>query len=92
MLTRVLLLLIRVYQRVVSPVIGPVCRFTPSCSRYAASCLEGHGVLRGGLLSVKRLCKCHPFHPGGDDPPPPPRVRRAALPAGAAAAPPARAE
>lgn len=70
MITRVLLALIRVYQRAISPMLGPVCRFEPSCSRYAAACLASHGALRGSLLSFKRLCKCHPFHPGGYDPPP----------------------
>jgi putative membrane protein insertion efficiency factor len=81
MITRLLIALIRVYQRTLSRLIlaavGPVCRFEPSCSRYAVACLEGHGALRGSLLSVKRLCKCHPFHPGGYDPPPPPRRGRA---------------
>ncbi len=77
MLTKLLIALIRVYQRTLSRVLvalfGPVCRFEPSCSQYAAACLEGHGALRGTLLSVRRLCKCHPFHAGGYDPPPPPR-------------------
>ncbi|MDC3957355.1 membrane protein insertion efficiency factor YidD [Polyangium jinanense] len=80
MLAKLLLLLIRVYQLTLSKVLlalfGPVCRFEPSCSRYAAACIAGHGALRGSLLSVKRLCKCHPFHPGGYDPPPPPRIGR----------------
>jgi putative membrane protein insertion efficiency factor len=67
---RALLGLIRFYQAAISPWLGRACRFEPSCSRYAASCLEAHGALRGSLLSVKRLCKCHPFHPGGYDPPP----------------------
>jgi putative membrane protein insertion efficiency factor len=75
MLTNVLIALIRVYQRTLSRLLlaafGPVCRFEPSCSRYAIACLEGHGAARGGLLSIVRLCKCHPFHPGGFDPPPP---------------------
>jgi putative membrane protein insertion efficiency factor len=81
MLTKILIALIRVYQRTLSRLLlaafGPVCRFEPSCSRYAVACLEGHGALRGSLLSVRRLCKCHPFHPGGYDPPPPPREGRA---------------
>jgi putative membrane protein insertion efficiency factor len=64
--------LIRVYQRTLSPLLGNVCRFEPSCSRYAVACLEAHGALRGSLLSFLRLCKCHPFHPGGVDLPPPP--------------------
>ncbi len=78
-----LLGLIRVYQltlsRVLLVIFGPVCRFQPSCSAYAAACIADHGVLRGSLLSVKRLCRCHPFHPGGYDPPPP---RADRLPAG----------
>lgn len=71
MVTRLLLALIRLYQLAVSPWLGRVCRFEPSCSRYAAACLEAHGAARGSLLSLRRLCKCHPFHPGGYDPPPP---------------------
>ncbi len=77
MVAQVLLALIRVYQltlsRLIRLTLGNVCRFEPSCSRYAAACLTSHGALRGSLLSVKRLCRCHPFHPGGYDPPPPPR-------------------
>lgn len=72
MVVRLLLLLIRAYQVAISPFLGPVCRFHPSCSRYAYACLHDHGVLRGSLLSLKRLARCHPFHPGGYDPPPPP--------------------
>jgi putative membrane protein insertion efficiency factor len=71
MIAALLVALIRMYQRTLSPLLGNVCRFEPSCSRYAVACLEGHGVARGGLLSIVRLCKCHPFHPGGFDPPPP---------------------
>ena len=70
MIARLLVLLIRAYQRTLSPLLGNVCRFEPSCSRYAAACLEEHGALKGSLLSIRRLCKCHPFHPGGYDPPP----------------------
>jgi putative membrane protein insertion efficiency factor len=73
MIARLLVLLIRLYQRLLSPVLhlfGPACRFEPSCSRYAIACVEAHGALRGSLLSIVRLCKCHPFHPGGYDPPP----------------------
>ena len=68
--------IIRIYQRLISPMLPPACRFEPSCSRYAVACLETHGALRGSLLSAVRLCKCHPFHPGGFDPPPPPRAKR----------------
>jgi putative membrane protein insertion efficiency factor len=70
MIARLLVLLIRLYQRTLSPLLGNVCRFEPSCSRYAAACIEEHGAMRGSLLSIGRLCKCHPFHPGGFDPPP----------------------
>jgi uncharacterized protein len=76
MVARTLVALIRLYQLAISPWLGRVCRFEPSCSRYAVACLESHGAARGSLLSLKRLCKCHPFHPGGHDPPPvlPPRT------------------
>ncbi len=70
MIATLLLVLIRVYQRTISPLLGAVCRFEPSCSRYAVACYERHGALKGSLLSFLRLCKCHPFHPGGVDPPP----------------------
>ncbi|AKT41955.1 uncharacterized protein CMC5_061770 [Chondromyces crocatus] len=77
-MAKLLLALIRAYQltlsRLILATLGPVCRFEPSCSRYAAACISGHGPLRGSLLSLKRLCRCHPFHPGGIDPPPPPRI------------------
>ncbi|HTQ45798.1 MAG TPA: membrane protein insertion efficiency factor YidD [Polyangiaceae bacterium] len=74
MFARLLIALVRVYRRTLSPFLGNVCRFEPSCSRYAIACLEGHGAVRGSLLSIARLCKCHPFHPGGYDPPPPARL------------------
>jgi len=74
LLARGLIGLVRLYQLILSPLltllVGRVCRFEPSCSRYAVACLETHGAARGSLLSVRRLCKCHPFHPGGHDPPP----------------------
>ncbi len=68
--------LIRVYQLLISPFFGQVCRFHPSCSRYTAECLLHHGALRGTWLGVRRISRCHPFHPGGYDPPPPPRLNR----------------
>ena len=70
LLTALLLALIKLYQRTLSRLLGPACRFEPSCSRYAFACIETHGAGRGSLLSIVRLCKCHPFHPGGYDPPP----------------------
>jgi hypothetical protein len=82
MVARLLLLLIRLYQltlsRLILAVFGQVCRFEPSCSRYAFACIRTHGAVRGSLLSLRRLSKCHPFHPGGYDPPPPPRRSKSA--------------
>jgi len=68
---RFLLLLIRFYQLTLSMLIGRQCRFYPSCSHYAAEAIETHGVVDGVTLSAKRICKCHPFNPGGFDPVPP---------------------
>ena len=70
MLARALIFVVRLYQWFLRPILGGSCRFEPSCSRYAVACLESHGAARGSLLSVRRLCKCHPFHPGGVDLPP----------------------
>jgi putative membrane protein insertion efficiency factor len=68
--TAPLLLLIRFYQRWVSPALGQRCRFAPSCSHYAAEALRTHGLLRGSLLAVRRVGRCHPWNPGGHDPVP----------------------
>ena len=64
-------LLILVYRRTVSPLLPRACRFTPSCSAYAAEALQAHGFFRGGRLALRRLLRCHPWHPGGHDPVPP---------------------
>lgn len=61
---------IRGYQRLISPLTGPRCRFIPSCSEYAIQAVQVHGVFVGGLLSIRRLLKCGPWHPGGFDPVP----------------------
>jgi len=70
MIARFLTLLILAYQRIVSPLLGPTCRFSPSCSQYTLLCIERFGALRGSWLGVKRIARCHPFHPGGVDLPP----------------------
>lgn len=68
------LLLIRFYQRVISPWTPPSCRYYPSCSQYAYQAVERHGLLRGGWLAVRRLGRCHPWAAGGVDHVPPSRV------------------
>lgn len=71
MLKAVLVALIRGYSYAISPLLGPHCRFHPTCSAYAVEAIERHGALRGGLLALRRISRCHPFHPGGMDPVPP---------------------
>lgn len=68
---RLLSLPIHLYRLTISPWLGPSCRFAPSCSEYALIALEEHGPLRGLVLAVRRLLRCHPFHPAGFDPVPP---------------------
>jgi uncharacterized protein len=62
--------LLRAYRAMLSPVIGPACRYSPSCSVYAEEAIERWGVLRGGYLAARRLLRCHPFARGGLDPVP----------------------
>jgi putative membrane protein insertion efficiency factor len=69
------MLMIRAYQRLLSPLLGPVCRFEPSCSRYTHECLRLHGAAKGSYLGFRRIIRCHPFHPGGYDPPPLPGAK-----------------
>jgi putative membrane protein insertion efficiency factor len=66
----VLVFLITLYQKLVSPLLPPSCRYTPTCSQYAREALLKHGVFRGLLLAVRRLLRCHPFRAGGFDPVP----------------------
>jgi putative membrane protein insertion efficiency factor len=67
---RVLVALIRGYQYLFRPLLGANCRFYPSCSDYAREAVERHGALAGVWLAVKRVARCHPYHPGGYDPVP----------------------
>ena len=62
--------LIRFYQKIISPLTPPSCRFYPTCSHYGLEAVQKHGALKGGWLAIKRIGKCHPFHPGGFDPVP----------------------
>lgn len=66
-----LITLIRVYQHILSPLLGPRCRFQPTCSEYSIEALGRFGVVKGCWLTVKRVLKCHPLNSGGDDPVPP---------------------
>ena len=77
---KILLLLLRFYQVAISPMLGQNCRFYPSCSEYATQAIRLHGAARGSLLAGKRLCKCHPWHPGGVDHVPPPGEKKETVP------------
>jgi len=70
---RCLITLLRGYSRWVSPLLGPHCRYCPSCSAYAEEALHTHGIGRGGWLALRRVLRCHPFRAGGHDPVPAPR-------------------
>lgn len=74
--------LIRGYQRFLSPLLPPMCRYHPTCSQYAVEALQVHGLVRGGLLASWRIARCTPLHPGGYDPVPPRRGEIAAGPDG----------
>ncbi|WP_246941470.1 membrane protein insertion efficiency factor YidD [Bacillus pinisoli] len=70
MVQKLFLLIIRFYQRFISPLTPPSCRFYPTCSHYGLESIQRFGAAKGGWLTIKRICKCHPFHPGGIDPVP----------------------
>ncbi len=65
-----LLSMLRGYQYAISPLLGPSCRFYPTCSDYAREAIDRHGALKGTWLSLRRIARCHPYHPGGFDPVP----------------------
>jgi len=71
MVTKVIQQLIRLYQRMLSPLLGPRCRYYPSCSQYTLEALQVHGLWRGLWLGARRIARCHPLHEGGFDPVPP---------------------
>ena len=64
----IIVFLLRSYKRFLSPLLPPACRFTPTCSEYALEAVQKYGALRGSYLALRRLLRCHPFHPGGYDP------------------------
>ncbi len=70
LLAGLIVIAIRAYQVALSPFLGSVCRFAPSCSEYAIEAVHRHGPLRGSWIGVRRIARCHPFHPGGLDPVP----------------------
>ena len=69
-LQRLLVGLIRLYQIALSPYFGSQCRFTPTCSEYAKDAVKKHGAFKGAWLAIRRIGRCHPYHPGGHDPVP----------------------
>jgi len=68
MLKKFFIFIILFYQRIISPLNPPTCRFHPSCSSYACQAIEKFGVVRGSLMGLGRICRCHPWNPGGYDP------------------------
>ncbi|WP_131112357.1 membrane protein insertion efficiency factor YidD [Sulfuricystis thermophila] len=70
LLAKPLIWLVRAYQLLISPFFPPSCRFHPTCSHYAIEALEKHGPLLGTWLALRRVLRCHPWHPGGHDPVP----------------------
>jgi putative membrane protein insertion efficiency factor len=70
MLKKLFIFLIRVYQTCISPLMGPHCRFTPTCSQYTLEAIQKYGAFKGTYLGIKRILRCHPGNPGGYDPVP----------------------
>ncbi len=70
MIKKLLIFLITCYRHLISPLFPPSCRFQPTCSEYALTAIAHYGTVKGGCLATKRICRCHPFHPGGYDPVP----------------------
>lgn len=68
-LSILLIAAVRFYQRGISPLLGPNCRFTPTCSQYMIEAIQKYGAVRGLIKGTRRICRCHPFQPGGYDPP-----------------------
>jgi putative membrane protein insertion efficiency factor len=71
MIKNLFIILIKGYRLLISPLFPPVCRFHPTCSQYAIEALETFGIIQGSWLALKRILRCHPYHPGGYDPIPP---------------------
>ena len=69
-MSRLLILIVKIYQYTISPMLGPRCRFTPTCSQFAIEAITKHGAFKGGWLAIKRVSRCHPRNPGGYDPVP----------------------
>jgi putative membrane protein insertion efficiency factor len=69
-MSRVMILIIKAYKLLISPLLPPACRFVPTCSEYAIQALRKYGFFKGMYLSVRRIMRCHPFNPGGYDPVP----------------------
>ena len=65
MIKKILLFLIKIYQKIISPIFGKRCRFYPTCSEYSRQAITKYGAIKGTYLSIKRILKCHPFHKGG---------------------------
>lgn len=65
---KITILIIKFYRLFISPLKPPTCRFMPTCSEYALQAIEKYGIIRGGSMAIRRILRCHPFHPGGYDP------------------------